>query len=267
MVNASVTAQTVSKTVTGPDLVQNYLDSLLRDVSVSSEGISTVPVVQANPSVIKVITTPVEAGAVVTREVDIAEHASQTFPTDTNIDVSAEHWQDNPLQSPALDPAAIRTQPAWASQGFSGLLFDVCGLKMAAPLHALGGISLIGEHLQPLVGQADWLMGLLRWNGRNLRVIDTARFVMPERLNGDTHRTSYQSVIILGDSHWALAVDSADESVSLKAGEIRWKQLAGSRPWLAGTLLHRLCALLDVDNLLLMLQQHEQLVRDHLKAQ
>ena len=101
-------------------------------------------------------------------------------------------------------------------------------------------------------------MGLLRWNGKNLRVVDTARFVMPERLPDNSHREAYQSVVVLGDSLWALAVDRADESVHLQGDEIRWKAVAGSRPWLAGTLLERLCALIDVDTLLQQLEACDQ---------
>ncbi|MDP1756251.1 MAG: chemotaxis protein CheW, partial [Pseudohongiella sp.] len=108
---------------------------------------------------------------------------------------------------------------------------------------------------QSVVAQADWFMGLMRWNDRNLRVIDTARFVMPERIKDNSHRAQYQSVIVLGDSHWALAVDQADESTHLASQDVRWKHLLGTRPWLAGTLLNRLCALVDVDSLTELLEE------------
>src|SRR5690606_29709441 len=156
------------------------------------------------------------------------------------------------------DPHEARVVPEWGKQGFAGLVFEVAGLKMAAPLHMLGGICQLEDGLQSVVAQADWFMGLLRWNGKNLRVIDTARFVMPERLADNSHRAAYQSVVVLGDSLWALAVDRADESVHLQGDEIRWKSVAGNRPWLAGTLLERLCALIDVDNLLQQLDVSEQ---------
>lgn len=206
------------------DLVQNYLDALLREIPAE---IVLEPQPQPDPS----------------PEPQLAQQ---------------------PEQQPLTNKRDI---PDWAQGGFSSLLFDVAGLKLAAPLHELGGITLIEDRLQTMAGQAGWFMGLLRWNGRNLRVVDTAGLLMPERLSGDSHRASYQSVVVLGDSHWALAVDSADESLNLKLDEIRWKFTLGNRPWLAGTLLNRLCALLDVQRLLEMLQHEDSSVDDLVRTE
>lgn len=260
MHNSSGILQTNAKTGAGVDLVQSYLDSLLRDVVDDpglDESLLHTPA-QVTDISVPVYEAPVSESALIIPAVSVEQQSTVLAAEDSQ---SAEAPTILPSE---LDPKTERIRPEWARQNFAGLLFEVAGLKMAAPLHALGGISLIEDRLQPVVGQADWFMGLLRWNGRNLRVIDTARFVMPERLESNAHHAAYQSVIVLGDSHWALAVDCADESVNLKAEEIRWKQLTGSRPWLAGTLLHRLCALLDIDNLMIMLQQNEQHVRQSL---
>ena len=103
------------------------------------------------------------------------------------------------------------------------------------------------DALTPIFAQPDWFMGLLRWNGRNIRVVDTARLIMPERTAaGDGHRDRYQCVLMLDDSDWGLAVDSDAESIRLAAGDVRWRGNRTSRPWLVGTLAERLCALLDV---------------------
>lgn len=129
---------------------------------------------------------------------------------------------------------------------------NVQQISDAAPLHELGGIMPLSDKLQPMAAQADWFMGLIRWNGRTIRVVDTARFVMPERIGGE-QALDYQSVVVLGDSHWALAVNNADQSVHLQPADIRWRKIPGKRPWLAGTVLEHLCALLDVDVLITML--------------
>lgn len=283
MHNTSGIANTVGKTAAGADLVQSYLDSLLRDVTLDLEpeellAASPAPVAEVARPVVETPTPPLQVAPRQVAPKPVVESHTIHSPVIATLDseenvallspsVPADELLDTahvPLMAVELDPKTERVIPDWARQGFAGLLFEVAGLKMVAPLHALGGISLIEDRLQPVVGQADWFMGLLRWNGRNLRVVDTARFVMPERLESNAHHSAYQSVIVLGDSHWALAVDCADESVNLKADEIRWKQLTGVRPWLAGTVLQRLCALLDVDNLMSMLQQHEQQVRESL---
>lgn len=161
----------------------------------------------------------------------------------------------------AATPETVATEPVrgvapWADKPFASLLFDVMGLKLAAPLHELGGIMPLADRLQPMAAQADWFMGLIRWNGRTIRVVDTARFVMPEKVDAG-HEIEYQSVVVLGDSHWALAVNNADQSVHLQPADIRWRKTPGKRPWLAGTVLQRLCALLDVDVLIKMLDDSD----------
>lgn len=238
----------IASRLSANDLVQTYLDSLLRDVSAELAEPVSVPLLPE----LDLAATPV-----VMPDIDLAGYE---LPRSEEPQISeAPQASQTPKASQATerDPRSTRLVPEWGQQGFAALVFDVAGLKMAAPLHLLGGITLLEDSLQPVVAQADWFMGLLRWNGKNLRVVDTARFVMPERLHDNSHRANYQSVVVLGDSLWALAVDNADESVHLQSSEIRWKTVTGNRPWLAGTLLERLCALMDVDTLVELLDACE----------
>ena len=228
-------SETPITSLSSNDLVQNYLDSLLREVT------DTVELVEADAPIAPAVTVNT-----------VAEQAVADTPVASTEVVVIDNGDSR------HDPQKARPVPEWGRQGFAGLVFEVAGLKMAAPLHLLGGICQLEDGLQPVVAQADWFMGLLRWNGKNLRVVDTARFVMPERLPDNSHRDAYQSVVVLGDSLWALAVDRADESVHLNGDEIRWKSVAGNRPWLAGTLLKRLCALIDVETLLQQLEACDQ---------
>ncbi len=139
-------------------------------------------------------------------------------------------------------------RPDWAQSEFSGLLFQVDGLRLVAPLTELGGIAELGE-LTPIFAQPAWFMGLLRWNGRNIRVVDTARLIMPERvenLEASSYRQRYQCVLMLDGTDWGLAIDGEAESLKLDPANVRWRGSLKARPWLAGTVADRLCALLDV---------------------
>lgn len=251
-------ARNQEQTIHHQDIVQDYLDALLQEASLSVklEKAVSVPVAAA----VEIPAAAPGANTPLTRAAK-ASAATSTVSVDVNARQRVESLSGNalPVLATTLDqPRSTATErdiPDWGRQGFAVLLFDVAGIKMAAPLHALGGICLIENNLQSVVVQADWFMGLLRWNDRNLRVIDTARFVMPERTKDNSHRAHYQSVIVLGDSHWALAVDQANESTQLSSQDVRWKHLLGTRPWLAGTLLNRLCALVDVDSLTGLLEE------------
>ena len=146
---------------------------------------------------------------------------------------------------PALDDG----RPAWAAEPFECLLFDVAGLTLAVPLVCLGSIySLAGRELTPLFGQPDWFLGILPSQSGNLKVLDTARWVMPDRYRDD-FRDGLQYVISVQGYEWGLAVHQVSRSLRLDPNEIKWRTHRGQRPWLAGTVIEHMCALLDVSEL------------------
>ncbi len=129
------------------------------------------------------------------------------------------------------------------------LLFDVAGLTLAVPLVCLGSIyALAGQELTPLFGQPEWFLGILPSQAGNLKVLDTARWVMPDRYRDD-FRQGLQYVISVQGYEWGLAVHQVSRSLRLDPNEIKWRTQRGQRPWLAGTVIEHMCALLDVSEL------------------
>ncbi|QXI37050.1 CheW domain-containing protein [Pseudomonas xantholysinigenes] len=146
-------------------------------------------------------------------------------------------------------PATVDGRPAWAAEPFECLLFDVAGLTLAVPLVCLGSIyTLAGQELTPLFGQPDWFLGILTCQAGNLKVLDTARWVMPDRYRDD-FRQGLQYVISVQGYEWGLAVHQVSRSLRLDPNEIKWRSQRGQRPWLAGTVIEHMCALLDVAEL------------------
>lgn len=143
-------------------------------------------------------------------------------------------------------PVETDGRPAWAADAFECLLFDVAGLTLAVPLVCLGSIySLAGQELTPLFGQPEWFLGILPSQAGNLKVLDTARWVMPDRYRDD-FRQGLQYVISVQGYEWGLAVHQVSRSLRLDPNEIKWRTHRGQRPWLAGTVIEHMCALLDV---------------------
>ncbi|MBF7142446.1 MULTISPECIES: CheW domain-containing protein [Pseudomonas] len=139
--------------------------------------------------------------------------------------------------------------PAWAGESFECLLFDVAGLTLAVPLVCLGSIyNLAGQELTPLFGQPEWFLGLLPVPGGNLKVLDTARWVMPDRYRDDFQQ-GLQYVISVQGYEWGLAVHSVSRSLRMDPSQIKWRAQRGQRPWLAGTVIEHMCALVDVAQL------------------
>ena len=152
---------------------------------------------------------------------------------------------------PSNTPPPVETdgRPSWAAEPFECLLFDVAGLTLAVPLVCLGSIySLAGHELTPLFGQPEWFLGILPSHAGNLKVLDTARWVMPDRYRDD-FRQGLQYVISVQGYEWGLAVHQVSRSLRLDPNEIKWRSHRGQRPWLAGTVIEHMCALLDVSAL------------------
>ncbi|MGF1695947.1 chemotaxis protein CheW [Vibrio lamellibrachiae] len=137
-------------------------------------------------------------------------------------------------------------------QDFQVLYFDVNGVMFAVPLDELGGIHRLGE-LSNLIGRPNWYLGLQTSKENQLDVVDTAQWVMSEKLTDDSHKEQYQYIVMMGESMWGLAGTELKGTESLSADKVRWRKTAGKRPWLAGMVKEKMCALIHVEALIAML--------------
>ncbi len=138
-------------------------------------------------------------------------------------------------------------------EAFQVLYFDVNSVTFAVPLDELGGIHRKNEQLNHLIGRPDWYLGLQTSLKDQLDVVDTARWVMPEKLIDNSHREKYDYIVMLGESHWGLAANQLMGTEWLDPQKIRWRESAGKRPWLAGMVKEKMCALIHVQELVSML--------------
>ncbi|MBV2207775.1 chemotaxis protein CheW [Pseudomonas sp. JL972] len=228
--------------------LQSYLDALLQDATVElAESVSldefqaAVLEEQQRDSLrpVEIVTElPVESLPTTTVVAEIAVPAGVVEPV-VELSVAAAAA----AEPPALDP---HQPPQWGEQPFECLLFDVAGLTLAVPLVCLGSIyPLTGQELTPLFGQPDWFLGILPSHAGNLKVLDTARWVMPDRYRDD-FREGLQYVISVQGYEWGLAVHQVSRSIRLDPREVKWRTQRNQRPWLAGTVIEHMCALVDV---------------------
>ncbi len=176
--------------------------------------------------------------------ISYTEEASDAVPI-------AEVYQDIPtLSSEWLDNG----RPNWAQERFDILLVEVNGLQLAVPLVALGQIQTMDENLTPLFGQSDWFMGLQQSPIGNIKTVNTAKFVMPERYQNEHN---YKYVVSINGLHWGLAVDSIHQPISVSPDAIRWRVNRSNRPWMAGMVKDHMCVLLDIPALGEILQKQD----------
>lgn len=138
-------------------------------------------------------------------------------------------------------------------QAFQVLYFDVKGVIFAVPLDELGGIHRMNK-LNHLIGRPSWYLGLQTSELGNINVVDTAKWVMAEKLNDESHASSYEYVVMLANSHWGLACHYLKGTELLQQDQVRWREKAAKRPWLAGMVTEKMCALIHVKALIDMLK-------------
>ena len=178
----------------------------------------------------------------------VVQEASLVVPS---TDLLAEHAVRQMVESES--DAGLRTETRalnWASsQGVECLIFKVAGLKLAIPLPLLGGVYPVEGKVTPLFGQASWSLGVWQADGEKMTVIDSAQLIMPER-GVSLADEGYEYLIQLDNAPWALACQEICDTVTLVSESIKWRGDLSKRPWLAGTVISEMCALLDVPGLI-----------------
>jgi len=71
---------------------------------------------------------------------------------------------------------------------------------------------------------------------------------MPERYQPDMIE-NYRYVLVIPGCNWGLAVDSVGGVLDLQPEQVRWRSVHTRREWLAGTVVDKMCALIDVEAL------------------
>lgn len=260
----------LTQNITRPQLaLQSYLDDLLQDAfdgleeqslsefeqAVREEQARDAAVLQRPAVLVPANPAPAPRPSLVP-----ASPLPEPEPVAVSVPALASTKQQHEVEQ--VPPAVVEpvtagmdfsARPAWADEPFEALLFDVAGLTLAVPLVCLGSIyPLESEQLTPLFGQPDWFLGLLPTQAGNLRVLDTARWVLADRYRED-FRDGLQYVISVQGYEWGLAVHQVSRSIRLDPQSVKWRLQRSQRPWLAGTVIEHMCALLDVTALAQMI--------------
>ncbi len=290
-IDAEAVDDNVAETVTAVEEVQSWdfdLDAPISGMAVVETGtvetaVETITVSQPEPSVDRTIradlwervarktATPVED---LTTEHDTALEAvietdflDEPMRVESTPEVTQPVIEPEPITETVIEEtpdtqveldtqAGGEHQKTWHSteraEAFQVLYFEVNGVTFAVPLDELGGIHRL-EELNKLIGRPQWYLGLQTSREQQLDVVDTAKWVMPEKLVDDSHREDYQYIVMLGASMWGLASSQLLGTEALGTEKVRWREQAGKRPWLAGMVKEKMCALIHVEALIDML--------------
>lgn len=175
-------------------------------------------------------------------------------PIETTKDLE-KHENTTIIKEQPLEQKHVASKSEYFDGEFQALFFEVAGLTLAVPLKALGGIHQLGD-INQLFGKPKWFQGVMLNREQKLSVIDTARWVMPEKYTPElAEKLQYQYLIMLGDSNWGLSAEKLVNNITLQPDDVKWRTSASKRPWLAGVIKEKMCALIDVDNLIYLLEK------------
>lgn len=242
--------------------MHEYLDALLfdqpeeRPAAMSPAAAPVISTVQADTKSVERLlaqaTVQSAAPSVAAQAEDLeleARLAAEMEAMRTQVQSEAEEVA-TPVSPPPVD-----TMENYRAGEFQALFFSVAGLNLAVPLKSLGGIHNWHEP-NSIFGKPDWYLGMMTNREEKLNVVDTARWVMPEKYEALADSLDYQYLIMLGNSTWGLACESLVTTESLSPEDVQWrKEGSGKRPWLAGVVREKMCAILDVDAMVAMLDQ------------
>ncbi|SEO56921.1 chemotaxis protein CheW [Aquisalimonas asiatica] len=244
------------------DAVRDYLDALLQEIPDFEAEARAVPEpeppapaapVAAEPAVEAPVSAPAPAVEPEPEPepapVALAEPAPEEPVTEAETEASAD------AAPPAADPV-IEEPVARGDEAVQALFFTVGGLKLAVPLTELHSVVPRRDvEVTPMPRQPEWHMGLMRYRNRNVRVIDTVTMVLPpDKRQTEEALAAPEHILVVGDGGWGLACHAIGDVVRLRPDEVKWRKQGSQRPWLAGTVIGHLSALIDTSAFTRMLE-------------
>ncbi|MDU0355678.1 chemotaxis protein CheW [Paraglaciecola aquimarina] len=183
---------------------------------------------------------------------------SEPFELDKMSAPSVEPLQAKVILSEVEEESIVKNKviaPKIPETEFQVLLFEVAGLTLAVPLTELGGIHEMNS-VNPLFGKPSWFKGVLLHREEKYNVVDTTKWIMPEKsVDKLAESTKYQYLIVLGESGWGLGCENLITTETLMPDDVKWRNVEGSRPWLFGMVKKKMCALINVQQMISMLNQ------------
>jgi len=135
---------------------------------------------------------------------------------------------------------------------FQVLFFELNNVTFAVPLSDLGGIFHLDDTLNFLMGKPKWFAGVMKTHDRLYNIVDTALWL---KLEHDPEKLAYTHYVALGSTAWGLSCENLLGTENLRKDQVRWREKKGTRPWLAGMVKKKMCALIHADELVKLLEQ------------
>lgn len=164
--------------------------------------------------------------------------------------VAAEPEEPGVSTTPGETSAVSATLPDWGRSEFQAVCFRIGRMVLAAPLAEVRRIERLDDSTKvtALPGKPDWFQGIARFQGETIQLADTDLLIGGKRaapVEGDRRH-----VLLLNEGRWGLVCGDIVDLVRLCDGDVRWRANRKRRAWAAGTIIDRLCVLVEPRNLI-----------------
>ena len=250
----------VKESLTPADAVQQHHEKITKEFKAYQESAhSHVPEPDPRLKNVEKLLSRIALASVVTADHKTELKTATEALTDTQLKPDADQHESQAVTAEVAEASFLHrdAKPMKELLGdvFQTLVFEVHKLPLAVPLVKLGGIvNFSEEEVTPLVGTPDWFLGLVPNERGNLMVVDTQKFIMPEKTPSEPKE--YEYLIVLDNSNWALACHAVNDAKNLSPDDIRWSARSSKRPWFAGMVVEYMSALVEVDELINMLAEN-----------
>ena len=108
-------------------------------------------------------------------------------------------------------------------------------------------------------GHSEHFIGVWPNHGINSKIVDIANMIVPQRYQSKISpwQERISKVVLIDESIWGLACDDILGVVTLDPRDVRWRKDRAQRPWLAGTLIEQMSAIIDGEQFAVTLLQGE----------
>jgi purine-binding chemotaxis protein CheW len=219
------------------EALKNYFDSMLHDTiqaPVDKE-------VKLKDKVVEIASLPAElvfAESSTERHIELDKEIALKEEVEVKEDDSAviiEEWENINVEDE-----------------FQVLFFELNNVTFAVPLVDLGGIYDLDDSLNFLMGKPKWFSGVMKSHERLYNIVDTSLWA---QLGNSAENLKYTHYVVLGDTSWGLSCENLLGTENLKKDQVRWRDKKGTRPWLAGMVKKKMCALIHAEELVKLLNQ------------
>ncbi|WNB76495.1 chemotaxis protein CheW [Methylomonas koyamae] len=146
---------------------------------------------------------------------------------------------------------ALSVMPDWSQYEFQALFFKVDQLILATPLVELSRTIKMDRKPSQIPGQPSWFLGLVDEHDSRIGVLDTSQLIFGKSRvrQGKFEDSPASRILITQDKRWGLVCDEILSIGKIKPDGVRWRTARQKKPWLIGTVIDELTAIVDVKQL------------------